>query len=119
MVDDEVRAIFTQRKGHPFDPRLARAKGTYRFEIEGVGVWRMFVDHGTIAIEEGGGDADCVVTVSDPTDFIRIARGEQNLITAFMQGRVDMHGDAALAQLLHSLLPPPPQHGHGREEVAP
>lgn len=106
MGADEVREVMARRKVRDFDPGLARITGTYRFDIQGVGVWRVRVDRGRVVVHEGTGDADCIVRCS-PDDFVRLARGEQNLVTAFMQGRVEIEGDLALAQALHGILPSP------------
>jgi putative sterol carrier protein len=43
----------------------------------------------------------------DEADFVRIARGEQNLFTAVLQGRVQVEGDYALAQRLHGFVRSP------------
>src|SRR4051794_7058564 len=102
----ETRAIIDALKAKQFAPRLEHVRGSYLFEVSGVGSWRFDVDHGKIAVKEGAGTADCIVR-TDPADFVRIARGEQNLITGFMQGRVQLEGDPALAQKLHGLLPGP------------
>jgi putative sterol carrier protein len=85
------------RRGH--DPRLEDFSGTYRFDVEGVGTWRVAVDHGVMTVTEGEGAADCTIRC-DEDDFVRIASGRQNLVTAFMQGRVQVEGSMVLAQKL-------------------
>jgi putative sterol carrier protein len=42
-------------------------------------------------------DADCVIASSED-DFMRMIRGEQNPLTALLQGRINITGDMALAQ---------------------
>jgi len=107
---DTARAIMTdaQRRGESRggDPRLQGISGSYRFDVEGVGSWRLEVHDGTVAVTEGTGPADCVIRC-DEADFVRIARGEQNLFTAVLQGRVQVEGDYALAQRLHGFVRSP------------
>lgn len=100
---ERARAIFAKAAAEGRDPRLKRIRGSYRFDIEGVGSWHVVVDQETLRITEGAADADCVVRC-DEQDFVRIANGEQNLLTAVLQGRVQVQGDMALAQKLHGFI---------------
>jgi len=104
---DTARDIITnaqrRRESRTEDPRLQGINGSYRFDIEGAGSWRMEVSDGTVAITEGTAPADCVIRCEE-ADFVRIARGEQNLLTAALQGRVQVEGDYALAQRLHGFV---------------
>jgi putative sterol carrier protein len=110
MSAERVRALFEQRKQRPFEPTLAGVVGSYRFDVQGVGSFFVAVDDGQLAISELAREADCIV-VCGPDDFVRIAEGRQNLVTAIMQGLVEVHGDLALAQKLHGLLPAPERAG--------
>jgi putative sterol carrier protein len=103
MATESARAIFERRAAQRHDERLRGLVGTYRFNVEGVGSWRVAINDGAVQVTEGDTPADCIVTC-DETDFIRIAEGQQNLITAAMQGRVRVTGDYALAQKLHGLV---------------
>jgi putative sterol carrier protein len=106
MPAETVRAVFDRRKQNPFEPLLAGVKGTYRFDVKGAGSFLFSVDNGWISIAEGSRSADCVI-VCDEDVFLRLADGSQNLLTAAMQGLVEIQGDLALAQKLHGILPPP------------
>src|SRR5262245_6527478 len=87
-------------------PMLRHASGSCRFDVVGVGSWLVRADQGalTIAKAEPMTPGDSTVTASED-DFLRIARGEQNPRTAFMQGRVKMSGNLALADRFLSLFP--------------
>ncbi|WP_438026848.1 SCP2 sterol-binding domain-containing protein [Sorangium sp. So ce233] len=67
------------------------------------------VDDGSFRIAPEGASEDCELSCS-LDDFSRIVHGEQNLITAIMQGRVGVRGDLAVAQMFQSAFCP----GDGR-----
>ena len=69
------------------DPCLQGVSGSYRFEVESVGNWRIELSDGIVSITESTAPADCVIRF-DEEDFVRIARGEQNPLIAFLQCRV-------------------------------
>jgi hypothetical protein len=107
MPTESARSIMKDAErrradGRP-DPRLQGISGSYRFDVEGVGSWRTEVRDGLVTITESTAPADCVIRC-DEADFVRIARGEQSLLTAVLQGRVQSEGDYALAQQLHSFV---------------
>jgi putative sterol carrier protein len=83
-----------------------RARGltaTYRFDVEGAGSWRVEVDDGAVAVSESDGPADCVI--SAPEDlFMRIVRGQQSPMGAFLMGKIRVEGETALAMRLKDLL---------------
>jgi ubiquinone biosynthesis protein UbiJ len=107
MPTDTARSILAEaqsrREDRRPDPRLHGISGSYRVDVEGLGIWRLEVRDETVAITESTAPADCVIRC-DEADFVRIARGEQNLLTAALQGRVQVEGDYALAQRLHGFI---------------
>jgi putative sterol carrier protein len=104
---DTARDIMTnaqrRRESRTPDPKLQGINGSYRFDVEGAGCWCIEVRDGAVTITEGTAPADCVIRCEE-ADFVRIARGEQNLLTAALQGRVQVEGDYALAQRLHGFV---------------
>jgi ubiquinone biosynthesis protein UbiJ len=82
---------------------LKGVTGTYRFDVEGQASVRVEVRDGTFTVSESAAPADCVVR-ADPGDLARIASGEQNLLTALLQGMVQVQGDFALAQKFHGFM---------------
>ncbi|WP_437729434.1 SCP2 sterol-binding domain-containing protein [Sorangium sp. So ce861] len=60
---------------------------------------------GSFGIAPEGASEDCQLSCS-LDDFLRIFRGEQNLITAIMQGRVGVRGDLGVAQMFQSVFCP-------------
>ena len=71
--------------------------GSYKFDVTDQGVVVGAIDDGIAEVHEGDVPTDCVIRC-DNDDFVRIASGEQNLLTAWMQGRVEAEGDLALLQ---------------------
>jgi hypothetical protein len=108
---DEARRLIA---GIPdrIDPRWFHlAEETYRLEVSGLGSWRLEVRDGKASISEGDGDADLTVSMS-LTDYLHIARGQQNAQTALLQRRIRAHGDlsylARLTRILRPAQPSPP-----------
>jgi putative sterol carrier protein len=107
---DTARSIMREAGGRGENPQLKGIAGSYRFDVEGAGSWRLEVKDGVTSVSESTAPADCVIRC-DEADFVRISRGEQNLLTALLQGRVQIEGDYALAQRLHGFI-------RGRRDVA-
>jgi putative sterol carrier protein len=84
----------------------ARTRGlraTYRFDVEGAGSWRVEVDDGAVSVSESDAAADCVIAVPEQL-FLRIVRGEQSPMGAFLMGKIRVEGDTAVAMRLKDLL---------------
>jgi len=114
MVLTSVQEVFEGLKRRTFEPRLRGVYGSYRFDILGVGSFRVSVSDGDLRVVESEGGGDCVITCG-PGVFLRIVNGTQNLLTAAMQGLVEIGGDLALAQRLHALLPSPLEEHAGEQ----
>jgi putative sterol carrier protein len=98
-----LREHFPRGPGPHERPALKGITGTYRFDVEGQRSVRVEVRDGTFTVAEDTAPADCVIRV-DESDIARIASGEQNLVTAFLQGRARIEGDFVLAQKFHGLM---------------
>jgi putative sterol carrier protein len=86
-------------------PSLRRASGVYEFDIDqGGGRWFLKLDHGRPSLQQHVDKPDCAIECS-LSDFIDVAEGRQNMMTAFLQGRIKFTGDAALALDFRRLLP--------------
>ena len=76
----------------------------YKFVVTGDngGTWVLnFKDD--VGLTEGDGDAGCTVTVTD-SDFMDIVEGRIDGQMAFMQGKLRIDGDMALAMKLQLVL---------------
>jgi putative sterol carrier protein len=85
------------------DPERARAfDAAYRFDIEGAGTWRLESDGERAVVTESDAPADCVIRTDEKT-FLRIVRGEQSPMGAYMTGKVKVEGDLGLALRLRDV----------------
>jgi putative sterol carrier protein len=82
--------------------KTAGMHNSYLFDIDGAGTWLVTVADGSIAVAEGGDDADCTIAASEE-NFMRIVRGEQNPTTAYMTGKLKIKGDMGAAMKLQKL----------------
>src|SRR5262245_20992294 len=98
-----AQEVFNVHRMQKYAPVLRGVHGTYLFDIDKVGSWFVAVDDGALDIEETRRDADCTISC-DERDFVDIVEGRRNLITAHMQGRVNVRGDMSLAQKFHGLV---------------
>jgi putative sterol carrier protein len=86
-------------------PSLRRTSGVYEIDIDnGGGRWYLKLDHGRPSLQQHVKKPDCAIECS-VSDFIEIVEGRQNVMTAFLQGRVKCSGDLALAIDFRRLVP--------------
>jgi len=99
-----VPQIFARLAAQGPSPTLRRTSGTYEFDIENAGQWFVRLDHGTPTLEQKVDHPDCAIACT-ADDFVEIARGQRDLITTFLQGRLSYTGDLAFALTFRRLLP--------------
>ncbi|MGH3040496.1 MAG: SCP2 sterol-binding domain-containing protein [Gaiellaceae bacterium] len=102
---ETAREFFEELKARTANgsERTRGLEASYRFDVDGAGSWRVEVDDGAVAVSESGGAADCVIAAPEDL-FLRIVRGEQSPMGAFLLGKIRVEGDAALAMRLKDLL---------------
>jgi putative sterol carrier protein len=96
-----VKALVTGRH----EPRLRGTRKTCALQFSDDERVVVEIDDGSFGIAPEDAREDCQLTCS-LDDFMRIFRGEQNLITAIMQGRVGVRGDLAVAQMFQGVFSP-------------
>ncbi|MFL5647763.1 MAG: SCP2 sterol-binding domain-containing protein [Chloroflexota bacterium] len=98
------------------EPRLARATGSIRFDLdddEHAQQWRVDVRRGVVAVAHAGGPADCSVR-TDASLFDDLVSGRANAMAAILRGKVVIDGDPVFLILFQRLFPAPT----GREMTA-
>ncbi len=76
------------------------------FDISGAGggKWTLRMVEGALSLEEGETAPPKMTLSMAATDFVALATGQLNPMAAFMQGRLQIRGDMALAMRLQNLL---------------
>ena len=101
---ESVQEFFAGLASRADQSKTAGMTNSYVFDIEGAGVWKVAVDNGSVAVTEGGGDADATISASQET-FEKIIAGEQNPTSAYMTGKLKLKGDMGAAMKLQKLFP--------------
>jgi hypothetical protein len=92
------------------EPRLGRAEGTVRIELEREGrTERWFLDarRGKVNVSRRRVPYDCTVRTSGAL-FDGMVRGEVNALTALLRGEIEVEGNPELLVLVQRLFPGPP-----------
>ncbi|HET8873578.1 MAG TPA: SCP2 sterol-binding domain-containing protein [Gaiellaceae bacterium] len=97
-----AREFFESLEGRIDPSKTAGMTNSYVFEIDGAGTWKVDVQDGSVAVTEGGGDADATISASEET-FEQIASGDMNATTAYMTGKLKIKGDMGAAMKLQKL----------------
>lgn len=94
---------FFERLPTLVDPaKTAGVRSSYRFEIDGAGVWTIELDDGAVRVHEGARDAVCAIVAPEDV-FMRIVTGQQNPVASFMTGRLKVKGDIGAAMRLQQI----------------
>jgi putative sterol carrier protein len=104
---EKVPEIFRHLAEEGQVPSLRDRNGVYEFDIaDGGGKWFVDLDHGTPKLADTAERPNVVITCS-PADFVAMSEGSQNVVTAFLQGRITCTGDLAFALDVRRLFPVP------------
>lgn len=78
-------------------PQLQGVRG--RIRLVGPMVTRdLIIDDGKVTVSPAEDtNVDCTITCFEPLDQIRMIRGDLNLVTGLLQGRLEAEGDPMLA----------------------
>jgi glycogen debranching enzyme len=100
-----VREYFAHFAEYVDPAAMWGVRSSHRFDVEGVGSWRVNIDNGYFDVVESGDEADLVLALTEQV-FLAIVRGEQNAATAVLDGSMKAVGDFSLAPKLERLYSP-------------
>jgi hypothetical protein len=89
----EPQNAMSARRAHV--PELEGVHGKIHV-LDGDASYLLELDDGDVRFTPGTGVADCVLTCLQVGDMQRIVRGELNLVTAALQGRIHAEGNVSL-----------------------
>lgn len=86
--------------------KLSAAQGTYQLDLtgEGGGTYTMAIAGDKGEVKTGPAENPGVVVTMTANDFVDMATGKLNGMTAFMSGRLKIKGDMGLALKMQTLL---------------
>jgi putative sterol carrier protein len=102
MQVSSAREFFEGLEGRIDPSKTAGVTASYRFDIDGAGIWRIAVADGAATVTESADAADCTIRMKEDV-LLKLIRGEQNPATAFMTGKINVDGDVSLALKLKEL----------------
>ena len=103
-MSDITQAFFERLAKRDYEPLLHNVSGTIRNDIEDAGSWFVIVNNGALTVNRDTAEADCMFICSRE-DFERMVVGKQNPTTLFLQGKMKITGNVALAQMFQRLFP--------------
>jgi putative sterol carrier protein len=105
-----AREVIAGMKDHFESGRAAGLTAAVAYELtgEGGGAWTLRVEKGQLQVDEGlpSGAVSATVTMA-ADDFVKVAAGELNPMTAFMAGKIRIAGDPFMAQRFQTLFRQP------------
>ena len=97
--------IFAAMPGSFRADRAGALRAVFQFNLsgEGGGNWNVSVADGACKVVEGkASKADVTIAMTAP-DFAKMIAGELQPVAAFMQGKIKLQGDMAMAMKLQEL----------------
>ena len=101
-MSESVQKFFTALATRRYEPLLHSVSGTVQWTIEGVGYWNVVLNKGAMTVSRDAMVPDSVMSCSEDT-FLALAKGVQNPLTAFLQGKLAIQGNIALAQVFQRI----------------
>jgi putative sterol carrier protein len=99
---ESAREFFESLPGRVGPARGQALAGSYRFDVDGAGSWRLEADGDRLVVTESDAPAECVIRTDERT-FLRIVAGEQSPMGAYITGKVRVEGDLGLALKLRDV----------------
>ena len=109
MSSGPTSAFFDELARREYEPLLAKAVGTVRFEVDDGGRrarWFVTIDKGHIAVSRKNTKAGTTVQ-ADRETFDKAAAGTLNVMAAVLRGEIVISGDPRFLVRLQRLIPRP------------
>ena len=101
-MSENVQDFFTALATRGYDPLLHSVSGTVQWNIEGEGQWNVVINKGAMVVNRDAVVPDSRLSCSQDT-FLALAKGVQNPLTAFLQGKLALEGNIGLAQVFQRI----------------
>ena len=98
---DVFSEIETRIRSKP--EKIAGLNATYQFDLTGES-WTLRINDGTPSVSPGAAQSPNTTFIATTDDWMNIATGKLNPVTAFMQQKLKVKGDMGLAMKLQGLL---------------
>ena len=95
---DPTAEFFDGLAQRGYEPLLAHASGTMRFDIASgkkTESWLLAIDKGKLTVSRSGGAADATFSAGK-TEFDRLVRGQENAVAAVLRGTLSVDGSMRL-----------------------
>ena len=101
-------AFFADLAARGHAPILGGTRGRVRIDlVDGTPEsWVVGIDDGAITVDQGEGEADCIIRVGHAT-FEELAAGRTGALAATLRGTVELDGDPRLLVRFQRLFPAP------------
>lgn len=109
MSSGPTAAFFDELAQRGYEPLLAKAVGTVRFEVsdgDRTERWLVTIDKGRIGVSRRNGRAETIVR-TDRKTFDKAAKGRLNALAAVLRGELVIEGDPRFLVRLQRLIPRP------------
>ncbi len=97
-----AREFFESLPGRAAGKDTGGLAASYVFSIDGSGTWTVRIANGEVTVTEGDAGGDCTISTSEAV-FERIVAGKQNPLSAYVLGKLKVHGDVGAAMKLGKL----------------
>lgn len=106
MALTTVQEIFDMLGARPLPEQAADINATIQFDLsgDGGGQWNVAVAAGNLTTAQGIAPNPSLTLSATAVDYLALFNGQLNPMNAFMQGKLKVKGDMALAMRLQKLL---------------
>lgn len=103
---DTVEGFFSTLEERIDKSKTAGMNATFQFNVtgDGGGQWYVSLENGSPVVGQGVFESPNITITAGSTDWLNIVNGKMSGQSAFLTGRLQVHGDMGLAMKLPSIL---------------